>query len=69
MTRARPVIAIDGPAGVGKSTTSRELARRLGYVGKVAIHPAQVPIINDVFTPAPDVVAYQRKVLAAFEEE
>jgi len=45
-----------------------ELARRLGYVGKVAIHPAQVPVINDVFTPAPDVVAYQRKVLKAFEE-
>jgi citrate lyase subunit beta/citryl-CoA lyase len=45
-----------------------EIARTLGYVGKVAIHPAQVPIINEVFTPAGDVVAYQRKVLAAFEE-
>jgi citrate lyase subunit beta / citryl-CoA lyase len=45
-----------------------ELARTLGYVGKVAIHPAQVAVINDVFTPAPDVVAYQRKVLAAFEQ-
>ena len=31
MSRPRPVIAIDGPAGVGKSTTSRELAKRLGY--------------------------------------
>ena len=31
MRRRRPVIAIDGPAGVGKSTTSRELAKRLGY--------------------------------------
>ncbi len=45
-----------------------ELARRLGYVGKVAIHPAQVAVINDVFTPASEVVEYQRKVLAAFEE-
>lgn len=45
-----------------------ELARRLGYVGKVAIHPAQVPVINDVFTPDPDIVVYQRKVLAAFVE-
>jgi citrate lyase subunit beta/citryl-CoA lyase len=45
-----------------------ELARTLGYVGKVAIHPAQVEVINDVFTPAPEVVEYQRKVLAAFEE-
>ena len=45
-----------------------EIARTLGYVGKVAIHPAQVPVINEVFTPPQDVVAYQRKVLAAFEE-
>jgi len=32
MTRARPVIAIDGPSGVGKSTVSRLLAERLGFV-------------------------------------
>ena len=45
-----------------------EIARTLGYVGKVAIHPAQIPVINEVFTPTPEVVEYQRKVLAAFEE-
>lgn len=45
-----------------------ELARRLGYVGKVAIHPAQVAVINEVFTPAPEVVAEQRRILEAFEE-
>jgi cytidylate kinase len=32
VTRARPIVAIDGPAGVGKSTTARALAQRLGYV-------------------------------------
>ncbi len=45
-----------------------ELARTLGYVGKVAIHPSQIEVINDVFTPSAEVVEYQRKVLAAFEE-
>jgi citrate lyase subunit beta / citryl-CoA lyase len=45
-----------------------ELARTLGYVGKVAIHPSQIEVINDVFTPSPEVVEYQRMVLAAFEE-
>jgi len=45
-----------------------ELARTLGYVGKVAIHPAQVAVINDVFTPAPEVVAHQRRILRAFED-
>src|SRR2546421_598263 len=32
MTRARPVIAIDGPAGAGKTTVARGVARSLGYV-------------------------------------
>jgi cytidylate kinase len=30
--RSRPVIAIDGPAGAGKSTVAKELARRLGFL-------------------------------------
>lgn len=44
-----------------------ELARTLGYIGKVAIHPVQVPVINEVFTPSAEMVEYQRRVLAAFE--
>jgi cytidylate kinase len=30
--RRRPVVAIDGPAGAGKSTVTRKVAERLGYV-------------------------------------
>jgi cytidylate kinase len=32
MRRARPVVAIDGPAGAGKTTVARGVARALGYV-------------------------------------
>lgn len=42
-------------------------ARRDGFWGKMAIHPAQIPVINEVFTPAPETVARARAVLAAFE--
>ena len=31
-SRRRPIIAIDGPAGAGKTTTAREVARRLGFI-------------------------------------
>lgn len=47
--------------------TECELAKRVGYVGKVAIHPAQVPVIHEVFTPTDDEVAHQRALLAKFE--
>jgi citrate lyase subunit beta/citryl-CoA lyase len=40
----------------------------LGYDGKLAIHPAQVPVINDAFTPDPERVEWARRVLAARDE-
>ena len=45
-----------------------EAARRDGFTGKMAIHPAQVPIINDVFTPPEEEVARARAVVEAFAE-
>jgi citrate lyase subunit beta / citryl-CoA lyase len=44
-----------------------EEARRDGFTGKMAIHPAQVPVINEVFTPTAAAVARARAVVAAFE--
>ena len=43
-----------------------EEARRDGFQGKMAIHPAQVATINDVFTPKPEAVARAQAVIAAF---
>ena len=42
-------------------------ARREGFTGKLAIHPAQVPIINAAFTPSEEEIAHAREVAAAFE--
>lgn len=43
-----------------------ELARRDGFTGRLAIHPAQVAIINEVFTPSPEQIAKAKAVVAAF---
>jgi citrate lyase subunit beta / citryl-CoA lyase len=42
-----------------------EFAIRLGYDGKMAIHPSQVEPINEAFTPDPELVEWAEKVLAA----
>ncbi|MEX0590430.1 MAG: CoA ester lyase, partial [Xanthobacteraceae bacterium] len=41
-------------------------ARRDGFTSKLAIHPAQVPVINAVFTPTPDAITRAKAVVAAF---
>ena len=43
-------------------------AAQLGYDGKMAIHPGQVPVINEAFTPNPEDVEWAEKVLAAQED-
>ena len=43
--------------------------RRLGFVGKAAIHPTQVPVIQAAFAPAAAEVAWARKVVAAYERQ
>ena len=42
-------------------------ARRSGFTSKMAIHPAQIPVINRVFTVSDDELAWARKVVALFE--
>jgi citrate lyase subunit beta/citryl-CoA lyase len=46
--------------------SARTLARQ-GFRGRTAIHPAQVPVIHEVFTPTDDEVATARDVLDRFD--
>jgi citrate lyase subunit beta/citryl-CoA lyase len=43
-----------------------ELARRDGFSGRLAIHPAQVPVINAVFTATPEQIEKAKAIVAAF---
>ncbi|MEU4570483.1 CoA ester lyase [Micromonospora sp. NPDC023956] len=60
-----------GPATVDyrdleKLRTSTAALRRLGFGGRTAIHPAQVAVINEVFTPTADEVATAERIVAAY---
>jgi citrate lyase subunit beta/citryl-CoA lyase len=39
----------------------------MGFTGKMSLHPDQIPVINEAFTPAPAEVAEARELIAAFE--
>ncbi len=45
-----------------------EAGRREGFTGKLAIHPAQLAIINAAFTPSAEEIAHAEKVVAIFAE-
>ncbi|HYF56913.1 MAG TPA: CoA ester lyase [Salinarimonas sp.] len=44
-------------------------SRRDGFVAKMAIHPAQVPVINEAFAPAPAEIERARAIVAAFAQK
>lgn len=71
--RAYGLRPIDGPfANYGDPDAYRQCAiraRALGFEGKWAIHPSQVAIANDVFSPTPAQVEWARTISKRMEEE
>ncbi|WP_425051875.1 L-malyl-CoA/beta-methylmalyl-CoA lyase [Psychromarinibacter sp. S121] len=70
--RTHGVLPVDGPFGDfsdndGFVAQSRRSAT-LGMVGKWAIHPKQVALANEVFTPSAEKVTEAREILAAMED-
>ena len=69
--RTHGILPVDGPFGdFSDDEGFRAQARRsavLGMVGKWAIHPKQIALANEVFTPSAEKVAEAREILAAME--
>lgn len=43
-------------------------AKGMGFKGAMAIHPSQIPVLNEVFSPSPDQVAYSKRVVEAYQK-
>ncbi|MEW2918216.1 L-malyl-CoA/beta-methylmalyl-CoA lyase [Ruegeria sp. ANG10] len=70
--RTHGVLPVDGPFGdfsddEGYIAQAKRSAT-LGMVGKWAIHPKQIALANQVFTPSDDAVSEAREILAAMEQ-
>jgi (S)-citramalyl-CoA lyase len=60
-----PYLNLDDPGGLREEAMG---CARLGFTGKAAIHPDQIPIIHEAFTPTRAQIEKAGKVLAAFEQ-
>lgn len=69
--KAAGLAAVDAPFGDFRDAQglarSCAMSRALGYDGKWAIHPDQLDVINQVFTPTDDDVARSLRIVAAYE--
>ena len=60
-----PYLDLEDPEGMKKEDIK---ARELGFSGKGSIHPNQVPILNEVFTPSDEVIQKAKKITSTFEK-
>lgn len=58
-----PYLDLEDPDGMRREA---ELVRDLGFSGKGSIHPKQIAILNEVFTPDEATIAHARRILKEF---
>ncbi len=61
-----PFLNLDDPDGLRREAQG---CARLGFTGKASIHPNQIAIINEAFTPSAAFIEKASKCVAAFEKE
>ena len=59
-----PYLDLEDPEGMKKEAIK---AKELGFSGKGSIHPKQIPILNEVFTPTNETIERAKKITAIFE--
>ena len=60
-----PFLNVQAPEALAEESAK---VRRLGYVGKAAIHPLQVSIINEQFSPSAQEIAWAQKIISAYDK-
>ena len=70
--RAASVASLDSPFVLFQDPDAlradAKRARQMGYIGKFAIHPSQLDIINETFSPSAEEIAYARRIMDAWEK-
>ncbi len=60
-----PFLDLDDPEGMKQEAIK---VKGLGFSGKGSIHPKQIPILNEVFTPSEEVIQKAKKITSTFEK-
>jgi citrate lyase subunit beta/citryl-CoA lyase len=70
--RANGLRCMDGPIADYQDLAGLEhscrISRSLGFDGKQCIHPAQLPVVNAVFTPSPEETTHAEQIMHAYEQ-
>ncbi len=61
----KAALALQLAWGADEALEETERVKDLGFTAKACIHPTQVPVVNDVFTPSADEVAKARRIVEA----
>ncbi|MBI4540198.1 MAG: CoA ester lyase [Gemmatimonadetes bacterium] len=60
-----PYLDVSSPEGLEREARG---AARVGFRGKVAIHPSQIPVIHAAFSPAAQEIQRARRIIEAYEQ-
>ncbi len=70
--RAANILSIDTPwtdiMDMNGLIEDAKMARRLGFNGKMLIHPKQINPINEIFTPSSEEIEFAKKIVEEFEK-